>query len=567
MPKKKNEKLSEVLTQIVDSRNLPEDIIKEALAEAMEKAYRKHCGFSELPLRTTFEDGKIAIYIIKDVADPVEDEEFQISLEDARKIQPGVKVGDTVEVEASFDRFERSDIMLAKNVMKQKIREAEKAEVYEKYCDHVGDLVNGIVQTVDDKHVAVMLGGTVDGKPQPGSTLAIMKRSDQIPTETYREGQPIQVDIVNVDKESKGAIVTVSRSDPNFVKRLFEKEVPEIFNGIIEIKAIARDPGMRAKMAVYSHNENIDPIGACIGPRGSRVQAIISELNGEKIDIFEWSDDMQKLVANALSPAQGVQVFKADGLEAILDAGRIHRPSRDGRQREERKSLVAAVPDDQLSLAIGKKGQNAKLAFRLTGYRIDIRSQSELEEKGIDWQSLVQKMHDEYEEAKAQEKAYKQRLRIEELKASNDEAVDISGVDFHYEDEPYEELSEDNLPADLPAVAVSEEPAVNDEMAEAARIAKEMRKSLAERRSQYVSRLETPEPAKPASAPAKKAEPKKEEAKKPEKKKPAFNTMHPIYTEEELREIENEELEEEANASWNDDVDYEEYDSYYDDEY
>lgn len=580
MPKKIKEQLSDVLSQLQSSRNLPDEVVREVLAEAMEKAYRKHCGFSEaeLPLRTVFENGKITIYRPKDVVADVEDDEFQISVDDARKIQPGAKVGDVVEVEANFDKFERSDIQLAKNVMKQKIREAERAVVYEKYIDKVGDLVTGIVDTVEDKFCLVHLGSTPEGKPQPGSTLAMMKRSDQIPTERYREGQPLKVDISNVDKESKGSIVFVSRSDPNFIKRLFEKEVPEIYNGVIEIKAIARDPGMRAKMAVYSHNENIDPIGACIGPKGSRVQAIISELNGEKIDIFEWSDDLQKLIANALAPAQGVQVFKAEKAAGLLEQNKPYRNQRDNKPRDEKKSLVAAVPENQLSLAIGKKGQNAKLAFRLSGYRIDIRSQEELDQKGIDWRSYVQEMHDEYEEKKAQERAYKQRMRIAELKSASEEGVDIDTVGFTFNDDGFDDQHLGDLDTlaskendSKPAAAQEDKAKTSDEMEEAARIAKEKRKSLSERRSQYVSKFETPEPVKPVQPkkeePKETREPKKDETRRPEKKKPSFDVMHPIYTEDELKEIEESEMEDEMNASWNDDVDYEEYDSYYDDEY
>lgn len=577
MPKKIKEQLSDVLKALQSTRNLPESVIRDVLTEAMEKAYRKHCGFSEaeLPLRTVFENGKVSIYRPKTVVSKVEDEEFEISVPDARLIDPAAKVGDTVEVEASFDRFERSDIQLAKNVIKQKIKEAERAMVYEKYIDKVGDLVTGIVDTVEDKFCLVHLGCTPEGKQQPGSTMAMMKRSAQIPTEHYEEGQLLKVDIASVDKEAKGPIVFVSRSDPNFIKRLFEKEVPEIYNGEIEIKAIARDPGLRAKMAVSSRNENIDPIGACIGPKGSRVQAIISELNGEKIDIFEWSDDLQKLISNALSPAQGVQVFPAEKAAGLIDTSKPYRAQRDSKPREEKKSLVAAVPENQLSLAIGKKGQNAKLAFRLSGYRIDIRSQEELDEKGIDWRTYVQEMHDEYEEKKAQERAYKQRMRIAELKSASEEEIGIDDVGFTFNEDGFDDQHLEGLET----LADKETPASEaadlknaDEMEEAARIAKEKRKSLSERRSQYVSRFEAPEPVKPAASKEESKEragkeSRKEESRRPEKKKPSFDVMHPIYTEDELKEIEENEIEDEMNASWNDDVDYEEYDSYYDDEY
>lgn len=555
--------------EIGTSRNLPDDVVREALAEAMEKAYQKQSGLKDLKVKTEFSDkGELHIYHEREVVEDVEDDEFQISLEDARKLKPDAQLGDYMDEEVPFNQFDRAAIVLAKNVMKQKIREAEKAVVYENYVDKVGDMVTGYVESAEDRFVLVLLGGTPDGKHQTGSTLAMMKRSDQIPTEIYHDGDRINVVITEVNKESKGALVMVSRSDPMFIKRLFEKEVPEIYNGIIEVKAIARDPGMRAKIAVLSHNENIDPIGACIGPRGSRVQAISQELNNEKIDIFEWSDDIQQLVANALSPAQGVVVIPKEGV---------------------RNGITAVVPDNQLSLAIGKKGQNARLAVKLTGHRIDIKSQTEMEELGIDYKALADEMHAQYEEKKAAERAYKQQKRIEELKAEPAGGMDIDSVDFTYEEGDYDDQhlnsletlaareneasqEQEEAPAkETPAAAApvkKAEPEKLDEMEEAARIAKEKRKSLAERRGQYVSKLETPEaPAKPEEKKPERRHEHKEKAKPVLKKKQTFTAMQPIYTDDELAEIAENELEEELSASWNDDVDYEEYDSYYDEEY
>lgn len=608
--KKKNpaESALEAFTAIGELRNLPSDVVESAMSDAMEKAYRKHSGLEDAAIETQFKDGILKIFQKLEVVDDVEDDEFQISLADAKKIKPDAEIGETVLVEIDpgplLGSFERGDIAAFKSVMKQKIREYEKEEVLKNYKDKVEELVTGIVESVEDRFVLVRLGGTPEGKPQPGSTLAMMRHADQIPTEHYTEGQPLPVVISKVDKESKGALVLVSRSDPSFVKRLFEKEVPEIYQGIIEIKAIARDPGARAKMAVYSRNENIDPIGACIGPRGSRVQAIINELNGEKIDIFEWSDDLQQLVANALSPAQGVEVFPSETVQGLLDSSKPqknNREGREGRTNDNRKALVAAVPENQLSLAIGKKGQNAKLAFKLTGHRIDIRSQEELDQLGIDWRSLVKQMHDEYVEKKEAERAYKQQQRIEEIKNASVEDAEVSMDEFSFaedfddehlssletlaaaeetsepevqEETVKEETVEEQPKAEAAPAEKPEEEPVLDEMEQAARLAKINRKSLAERRSEYVSKLEQPEkaesseenkPAKPAHKSWKKHEPARDE--KPAKKKPVYNTLQPIYTEDELAEIEENELEEEMNASWNDDVDYEEYDSYYDDEY
>lgn len=564
--KKKNEQQEFAFLNIAETRNLPEDVVAEALSEAMEKAYQKQSGLKDLKVRTEIDHGKLHVYRQREIVENVEDDEFEISLEDAKKVKPDAQLGDLIDEEVSLNNFDRAAIVLAKNVIKNKIREAERAVIYEKYVDQVGEMVNGTIESAKDGFVLVLLGGTPDGKHQNGSTLAMMKRSDQIPTEQYYDGEHLKVVITDVTKEGKGSQITVSRADPVFIKRLFEKEVPEIFQGTIEIKAIARDPGMRAKIAVYSHNENIDPIGACIGPKGSRVQAIISELNGEKIDIFEWSDDIQQLVANALSPAAGVVVIPKEG---------------------QKNGLIAVVPDNQLSLAIGKKGQNARLAVKLTNHRIDIKSQSEMQELGIDYQAIADEMHAEYEAKKAAERAYKQQQRIEELKADSGNAVDIDSVDFTYSDDEFDDHLEslETLAAsekpnqELPAVSAqnkTEEPVDEkelDEMEKAARLAKEMRKSLAERREQaYVSKFES----QPAAAPAPSKKPdhrhsfrneKQEERKPVLKKKPAFTAMQPIYTEDELAEIEENELEEELSASWNEDVDYEEYDEYYDDEF
>ncbi len=574
--KSKNDNAQAAFLNLHNFRNLPKDVVEEALSDAIEKAYRKRNDLDDARIKTVFDkDGRIKAYRLWDVVETVEFPDYQLDVEEAKDITPNPKVGDVLEEETDIDNFVRGDISTVKSVMLQKIKEAEKKEIIDKYSDKVGDMVTGKVVSVENKFVMVRLGGTPDGKLQPGATDAVMRKSDQIPTETYHEDEVIKVIISKVDKESKGSIVMVSRADNDMIKRLFEKEVPEIYQGTIEIKAIARDPGQRAKMAVLSKRENIDPIGACIGQGGMRVRAISEELAGEKIDIFKWSDDIQELVKNALSPAQGVEIFLAedagDKLPADKNPRRVSKDKEGKVHQDQRKTLVAAVPNNQLSLAIGKKGQNAKLAYKLTGHRIDIRSQEELDAAGLDWRSLVEKMHNEYEEKKAQEHAYKQQQRIDELKSASGQTAVMPSLEEFDSDEVFQ----DKQLAENEAAKETAAPAKTDnaqDLEEAARIAKENRRSLAERRTTYVSKFESVEPAKPESTPSKpsksyrKDEGKKEE-RKFEKKKPAFNTMHPIYTEDELEEIENNELEEEMNASWNEDIDYEEYDSYYDDEY
>lgn len=535
-PKIKVADLAKALQGIETDRQLTKEIVEDALKEALTKAYRKHIEIPDAYVRVDVEDGTIHIYHERMVVEEVEDDELEIELEEAQKENPNIQLGDMVGEEVDFTDFDRAAVVLAKNVMKQKIREAEKALVYEEYCDKVDEMVLGTIETVEEKFVIVNIG----------KTFAMMKKSAQIPTEHYKEGDNILVVITEVNKETKGAQVLVSRATPVFVRRLFEREVPEIYNGIIEIKAIARDPGERCKIAVYSHNENIDPIGACIGPRGSRVQTIIEELHGEKIDIFEWSDNISELIANALSPSVGVAVIPNENVK-------------DG--------LIVVVPDNQLSLAIGKRGKNARLAVKLTNHKIDIKSESEMQELGIDYMAISAKMQEEYEEKKAKERAYKQQQKIEELKSNETDIENIDVADFTYEDEEVdavEEYSQDTL---FEKENTVEEKEV-DEMEELARIAKQNRKEkTAADVKEYTSKFESMADASNKQEEPQFSKPKKEkveEEKKPvEVKKFNYEDMKPIYSEEELAEIEEQEYEDE-NA-WDDDVDYEEYDEYYDD--
>lgn len=540
-PKIKVKDIAKALQGIETDRQLTKEIVEDALKEALTKAYRKHIEIPDAYVRVDIINDTIHIYHERMVVEEVEDDELEIELEEARKENPNIQLGDMVDEEVDFTDFERAAVVLAKNVMKQKIREAEKALVYEEYCDKVDEMVLGTIETVEEKFVVVNIG----------KTYAVMKKSDQIPTEHYKEGDNILVVITEVNKETKGAQVLVSRATPVFVRRLFEREVPEIYNGIIEIKAIARDPGERCKIAVYSHNENIDPIGACIGPRGSRVQTIINELHGEKIDIFEWSDNISELIANALSPSVGVAVIPN---ETVKDG------------------LIVVVPDNQLSLAIGKRGKNARLAVKLTNHKIDIKSETEMQELGIDYMAISAKMQQEYEEKKAKERAYKQQQKIEELKSNESEIENIDVADFTYEDEDVdavEEHAEDTLFEKENTVKEAEQEKEVDEMEEAARIAKQNRKEkTAADVKEYTSKFESMADAsnkqeEVVSKPKKEKEKVEEEKKPVEVKKFNYEDMKPIYSEEELAEIEEQEYEEE-NA-WDDDVDYEEYDEYYDD--
>lgn len=554
------------MQEIEKDRNIDEKTIIDALEEALIKAYRKHVELQDAYVRVSFEDNNIKVFAQRLVVEEVEDDELEISLEDAKKIREDFELGEFVEEEVDITSFGRIAIILAKNVMKQKTREAQKQAVYDEYIDKLEELVTGVVETVEEKFCLVNIG----------RTIALMPMVAQIPGETYREGQHIKVVISDVNKETKGAQVLVSRADPVLVKRLFEKEVPEIYQGIVEIKAIAREAGERCKMAVYSHNENIDPIGACIGPKGSRVQVIIEELKGEKIDIFEWSEDVSKLIANALAPADILAVIK--------------NPNREN-------GLMVIVEDDQLSLAIGKKGKNARLAVKLTGQTIDIKSVSDAANMDIDWQTLAA------EEAAVIATQKEEKRKIEQAKAFEErqkqEAAD-AGVDADYVDELFadEYIEEEFVPEtvakeeptavevetnkELEKVEEAAEEKIETELEKAARIAKEKKAQgidLEEKRA-YKSKLETILEAKKEDAP--KAKPKKKKKKTDEDQlfvedepitKPTFDPnekdyeLKPIYTEEELAEIEAaQEQEQEKDWVYDDDIDFDEFDDYYDED-
>lgn len=548
---------------IESDRKLSKEIVIEALQEALSKAYRKHIEIPDALVRVDVNEksGDIKVYQQRAVVETVEDDELEISLEDAKKVNQAFELGDLVETEVSIANLGRAAVILAKNVMKQKIREAEKLVVYEEYCDKVDEMVFGTIESVEEKFCVVNIG----------KTLALMPKNQQIPNERYKEGQMIRVVIIEVNKETKGAQVLVSRADATLVKRLFEKEVPEIYQGIIEIKAIAREAGERTKMAVYSHNENIDPIGACIGPRGQRVQVIIDELHGEKIDIFEWSEDVSELIKNALSPAEVLAVIPSE---------------------EKKGGLLVVVPDNQLSLAIGKRGKNARLAVKLTGSKIDIKAQSDVDAMGIDWKNIAIKQREEFLARQAEEKAAAQQEMFEESKEQDAVDIDEAGVQFDVAADEIEEEIDDTVEATVEPEKTDivmdedtaeimdeyvepEEEKEETELEKAARIAKEKQRLEGlnvKEKQEYKSKFEELADAKTKQEPAVAAKPKykKYEEKEEPRRKATFDLnkkdygMKPIYSEEELAEIEREQMEEEENDWIHDDIDFDEYDEYYD---
>jgi N utilization substance protein A len=340
------------ITQLAADRNLEPRVILEAIEMALVSAYKRNFGSSQnVSVTLDPRSGQAQVYVKKVVVEQIEDESNEISPDDARLVLASAKVGDFVDIEVKPRNFGRIAAQTAKQVITQRIREAERDSVFAEFAEREGELVNGTIRNVDARsgNVVVSLG----------KAEAILPRSEQIPREHYRFSQRIRVYIVSVERSVRGPQITVSRTHPDLLKRLLELEVPEIYNGTVEVKAIAREPGFRSKVAVAALQSGVDPVGSCVGMRGVRIQNIVNELVGEKIDVVEWAKDERVFIANALSPAKVIDVYlnSAD------------------------KNAKVVVPDRALSLAIGKEGQNARLAARLTGWRIDIKSEAEAAEE------------------------------------------------------------------------------------------------------------------------------------------------------------------------------------------
>lgn len=341
-----NKELLNAIAFLSKEKGVSTDVICDSLEAVLITAYKKEPEANPLAdAELNRETGDYRIVAAKTVVEDVVNDHGEISLEDARKLNPEYEVGDVVNVDVTPSNFGRIAAQAAKQVMIQRLREAERSIVYDEFYNRTDDIITGLIQRIENKNVYVDLG----------KAEAILPASEQIPTETYTVGQRIKCYVVEVRKTTKGAQILVSRTHPGLLKRLFELEVPEIYEGVVELKSVAREPGRRSKIAVYSRDENVDSVGACVGPKGSRVQNIVTELQNEKIDIVKWDEDPAVYIANALSPAQVVSVTVDEG--------------------EKASSVV--VPDYQLSLAIGKAGQNARLAAKLTNWKIDIKSESQ----------------------------------------------------------------------------------------------------------------------------------------------------------------------------------------------
>ena len=340
----------EAIEELEREKHMPKDMLIEAIESALVSAYKKNYGTSQnVRVSIDRENGDINIYMRKDIVEEVEDEFSQASLEEAKEIDPEYELGDVIEYQVTPMDFGRIAAQTAKQVVVQRIREAERGMIYEDYVGRTGEVVTGVVQRISNNTVFVNMG----------RAEGILSANEQIPGERFRVNDRIKVYVVDVKRTTKGPQVFLSRSHPGLVKGLFALEVPEIQDDLIEIKGVAREAGSRSKISVCTYDENIDPIGSCVGPRGARVQAVVDELGGEKIDIINYSEDPGKMISAALSPSK---------VEMVLI-------------NDEEKSAMVVVPDHQLSLAIGKEGQNVRLAARLCGWKIDITSHSAWEEK------------------------------------------------------------------------------------------------------------------------------------------------------------------------------------------
>ncbi|MFD2616852.1 transcription termination factor NusA [Terrilactibacillus laevilacticus] len=344
--------LLDAMTALEKDKGISKEVLIDALEAALISAYKRNFNQAQ-NVRVDINEGlgQIKVFARKEIVETVEDQRLQISLEQAKAINPHYELGDTVEIEVTPKNFGRIAAQTAKQVVTQRVREAERGVIFSEYIDREDDIMTGIVQRLDHRYIYVDLG----------RVEALLPLTEQMPNESYHPHDRIKVYLTKVENTTKGPSIMVSRTHPGLLKRLFELEVPEIFDGTVEIKSIAREAGDRSKIAVHADDAAVDPVGSCVGQKGARVQTIVNELKGEKIDIVRWSEDPVTYVANSLSPSKVLKV--------IVD--------------EENKATTVVVPDYQLSLAIGKRGQNARLAAKLTGWKIDIKSESDALEQGL----------------------------------------------------------------------------------------------------------------------------------------------------------------------------------------
>lgn len=412
-------KFMAALNALCHERDLPREIVIQAVESALKTAYKRDYGAIHNVSVTLDQDtGQARVFAEKEVVEDVIDDRTEVALEDAREYDPDVELGDVIEIEMTPENFGRIAAQTAKQVIMQRIREAERDKVFTDFASREREIVIGTVQSIDPKTKLVRLS--------LGRAEAILPRQEQIPGEKYRVGQRIRVFIYDVNRTNRGPQIQVSRTHTEMLRRLLELEVPEIKNGTVEIRGIAREPGARSKVAVSATQLGVDPVGACVGMRGMRIQNIVNELSGEKIDIVQWSPEESQFVANALSPAKVINVF-------------LDEDNADG------KTAIVVVPDKQLSLAIGKEGQNARLSAKLTGWRIDIKSASEAADEAI--------RRAEEEARRKEEEEERRREREEKLEAARALLAEAEAAEEDEAEEPEEEVLEPAAEAPEPVAA------------------------------------------------------------------------------------------------------------------
>jgi N utilization substance protein A len=554
------------LEEIEASKGISKATILQMLEESLIKAYKKQLGGDDADVRVNIDvdKGTIELYQAKEVVDEVEDDFLQISVADANALDPSkkYKAGDEYNIYASIDELRKATAMSVKSMLKQKFAEAEKSILYETFKDKIGTLITGKVEKVDDRGISVNIV----------KTSVYLPKKELIGDERFIVGETIKIYVDDVASGTKGAHIVVSRSKEGFLKCLFMEEIHDVYDGTVIIKNIAREAGERSKVAVYSHDPNIDPAGSCIGPNGSRIQKIVSQLgnggiNKEKIDIIAYSDNMGMFIMESLKPATALGI--------ILD--------------EEKKAATVIVKDDSLSLAIGRRGVNVRLAVKLTGYNIDVKTESQALEEGLEYVS--------YNEIQLQEEAKKAALQAAAIKEENKETEVLRGLPEGYvapqdriydddsssedEDERNEALEveaerkevKEEIIEEEAAPVIEEAPVVEEVKPQP--VIKEEKKVEEHKEVKTTTSIEelekslADESSKKANKQNKKSfkkNNKKAEEETEENDKPVISTGErmSIYTEEELREMEEEEKYEDEVED--DDIDYDEFDEYYDDD-
>jgi len=516
-------------------KGIPKEVVVEALSDALVRAHRRENPDALCRVEIDAEKGTIEMFEVKNVVEKVKNDVFEIELEDALEINKDAKIGDTIEFAIDPDDLNRMAAMQAKQVLIQKIREHEKQSVYDAYIDKKDDLIVGVVERIEPNFILVDVG----------KTKAIMKTSHILPGETFKVGQAIRVYVVDVDKSAQGAAVVVSRTAPGFLKRLFESEIHEVYDGTVEIKRIARQAGDRSKVAVFSRNKDVDATGACIGQRGLRIQKISNQILGEKIDVIQYYDDAILFISEALKPAELIGVSLS----------------------EDEQSAIAIVKDEDLSLAIGKKGVNVRLAVQLTNIRIDIKTFTEAVEEGLEYKTLTQARADyelrKYEETKAKEK------EIEELEV---EAELITDTPLEEEESVHPVKTLETPEVKVEVKVEEKQPEVKFTPSPAPTRPGSKTPYLKKDKPIVIPKAAGSESPFPARKPRKKEEDKVEikrttisskELEELKRKREEARSYMPVYTESELEELEQDYA---PKDDFYDDIDFEDYDDYYDED-